>query len=467
MKGPACLFDPRKMVPAPERLEPFPSRREALEETIHISVPAVAELLLVSLSSVVDTMMVGQLGSAAISAVGVSGQIRGLLLCINRALCVGVMAVTARRMGEGSRRGVNQSLKQALVLSLLINGSVFVGGFCLVRPLLGLYGAQGEVLRLGEEYLQVICAGSFFYTLCLTINAAMRGVGNTRLTFRTNLVANIVNLVLNYVLINGKFGFPRLEVRGAAIATAIGNLAAFLMAMESVWSRNKELSLRYPCPWRLDRRTAGGILRVSSSSMVEQITLQAGKAIHTRIIVSSGVVDYAANTIVLTLFDFSFSISDGFGNGAASLTGQNLGRRRVDLAKVAVQTGLGLASLTVGAYLLVLLGFRRGLLGLYVSDQAVVDLAAKLVLIMAVAALAQSRQAVLAGVLRGAGDSGFVAKQAFVGIAVVRPALTFLLARVLGLGAMGAWLSVTTDQFLRMGLLTWRFRSGKWTDIPL
>ena len=95
------------------------------------------------------------------------------------------------------------------------------------------------------------------------------------------------------------------------------------------------------------------------------------------------------------------------------------------------------------------------------------DLAAKLVLIMAVAALAQSRQAVLAGVLRGAGDSGFVAKQAFVGIAVVRPALTFLLARVLGLGAVGAWLSVTTDQFLRMGLLTWRFRSGKWTDIPL
>lgn len=119
-------------------------------------------------------------------------------------------------MGEGSRRGVNQSLKQALVLSLLINGTVFLAGFCLVRPLLGLYGAQGEVLRLGEEYLQVICAGSFFYTLCLTINAAMRGVGNTRLTFRTNLVANIVNLVLNYVLINGKFGFPRLEVRGAA-----------------------------------------------------------------------------------------------------------------------------------------------------------------------------------------------------------------------------------------------------------
>ncbi len=455
------------MVPAGLRQSPFPSDRQIYRQDFAMAWPSTVESVLISLVSAVDTMMVGGLGSAAISAVGICAQPRLLTLAVIISLNVGVTAVVARRKGENNEAGAIRCLKQALAISVILTFLVCGLAFTFAEPLLILAGAEGEYLGLSLQYLRIIIIGLLFYAVTLTINAAQRGAGNTKVALRTNLAANLINLVFNYLLINGHGGFPRLEVAGAAIATALGNLVAFAMALASILNPKCFINLRNPISWRFEKNVVASITKVSSSALAEQFFLRFGMLTFTRLVSGLGTVPYATHVVCMNIMNLSFSLGDGLGTAASALVGQSLGARRPDLAmiygKVTQRMAFTAALIMAGTFL----SGRFAIIRLFIDEEPVIALGGRVMIIIALICLIQTTQVVLAGSLRGAGDTAFVALLALLGLTIVRPVAAYLLCYPAGLGLIGAWFGLLADQLLRMVLLTWRFQGDSWTKIKL
>ncbi|MEG0766491.1 MAG: MATE family efflux transporter, partial [Clostridia bacterium] len=223
------FFSPESMVKPNARLGELPSARRAYGDVIQIALPSVMEMVLMSLIGSVDTMMVGMLGHEAIAAVGLTGQPRMLMLAIFFALNVGVTAIVARRKGENRKEDANRTMRNALVLILSLSLVMMAIAVSFSRQLVAFAGAQPDTLDLATSYFRIISWVVPINARTMCINAAQRGVGNTRITMYVNIVANLVNVVFNYLLIGGNLGFPRMGVAGAALASAIGICVGFLL----------------------------------------------------------------------------------------------------------------------------------------------------------------------------------------------------------------------------------------------
>jgi len=444
-----------------------PDTRQVYKNAIDMAWPSAIEAVLVGLVSSIDIMMVGSLGASAIAAVGITNQPKFILLAIIFSLNVGVTAIVARRRGEKDREGANRCLRQALVICLMLSAILSVIGFTYARPLLLFAGAQADVIDNAVTYFRIIAIGNFFTSVSLTINAAQRGSGNTKISMRTNIVANIVNLTFNFLLINGHFGFPKLGVAGAAIATLLGNIVAFLMSLRSITKADGFLHIKFKSDWKLDKETVKSIMSISSSSFVEQICMRVGFLVTTMLVASLGTIAFATHQICMNIVNLSFTFGDGLGIGASALVGQNLGAKRPDLATIYSKTIQRIA-LTVGAILFILfIGGRYFLVGLFTNDDSIIQMGGKIMIIMAMMSPVQTVSVVIGGTLRGAGDTKFVAYSSLISIGIVRPLTTWLFCYPLGFGILGAWFSFMTDQCLRLLINSWRFKTGKWTKIKI
>lgn len=464
----AKLFEPKEMV-APSLIRgELPSAKEAYGRFLSLAWPSALESVLVALVSSVDTMMVSSLGPQAISAVGVTGQPRMLMMIGIVSLNMGVTAVVARRRGEGDMLSAAKTLKQSLVLSVLLGIIMLAASWLLTEPILLLAGAQAEYIADSAAYFRIIMGGQFFACIGLTINAAQRGCGNTKVSMRSNVTANLVNIIFNYFLINGNFGFPKLGVVGAAIATAIGNVVAFLMALYSVVHPHKgELSLLDGGSWKLDKQTLGSVVKVGTGALAERVSLRVGLFAFSSIIARLGTIQFATHQVSMSLSQLIFSFADGLGIAASSLVGQGLGMKRADLSIIFGKIGQR-CSMVIGFTLSALLViFHSALYGLFSTDAQVIALSSTLCYFVAGVCMIQTSQVVISGCLRGAGDSRFVAVSSLVSIGTFRVGLSYLLCYPLGLGVYGAWIGFLVDQFTRLTLNYVRFHRGKWTSIRL
>lgn len=218
------FFSIRYMLkPSQHTDKPLPATKEVYKRQFDLTWPCAVESVLVSLIGSIDTMMVGGIGPEAIAAVGITNQPKFILLAVIFSLNTGVTAVVARRKGQQDMLGANSCLRQAMIISLGLSALMSVVGAVFARPILLFAGAGADVIDDATIYFQILMTSIVFTSLSLTINAAQRGAGNTKISMRTNLTANVVNIIFNYLLINGVWIFPKMGVAGAAAATAIGN----------------------------------------------------------------------------------------------------------------------------------------------------------------------------------------------------------------------------------------------------
>jgi len=461
------VFDVQKMYPRERRLGEFPSNKRAYKTYFSIAWPCALESLLVSLIGSVDTIMVGRLGTGAIAAVGITNQPKFVLLAMCFALNVGVTAVVARRKGEDDRDGANRAFRSAVLIALAISVVMSVIGIAFAEPIMRFAGAEEEYLLDSVMYFQIVTAGLAFSAVTMVINSAHRGCGNTRITMYTNIASNLVNIFFNYMLINGIWFFPRLGVKGAAIATFIGITVALVIAVVSLLDRERYLTFFLKVGWRIRRTVVQPVMKVSSSAFVEQIFLRIGFMAYTTVVARLGVVSYATHHICMNIINLSFAFGDGFGVAASSLVGQNLGAKRHDLSIMYGKVGQRIAfSISTVLFVFFVMG-RDVLIELFNDDPDVVALGATIMVIIAFSTHFQTSQVVLNGCLRGAGDSKFVAVTSLVSVAIIRPVLTWVLCYPMKLGLMGAWISLTVDQSFRFVSALARFNGEKWTRIKL
>lgn len=444
--------------------QPLPPASKLFGTAFALTWPAGLEAGLVAIGYSIDTAVVGTLGTVAMNAVGITVQPRLIVQCFAISLNIGVTAVIARQRGADNQEEANRCLKQAIILSILISFFSVLVAWLAAWPLLRLAGAAPVYIADSVTYFRIVLPGLFFYNIGLTVCAAQRGVGNTKTSLMANLAAIAVKILLAYSLIGGRFGLPALGFTGVAVASVIGHLVGFAVAFSSVLKRHSYIHVRRAGSWRPQAKILSGITKVGGSALAEQLFLRLGMLIYIRLVSGLGTVAYTSYIICDSIITISYGISLGLGDAAAALTGQALGAERKDLAIIygGICRRFSITfsfCFSVGCFIL-----RRQIVGMFSANPLVIALGEDMMLAVVAVTLAQGYQAIYAGCLRGAGDTKYVAYISLVSLAILRPIFSWALCYPLGLGILGAWISMLLDQSGRLYLLQRRFSSDKWLD---
>lgn len=446
----------------------IPKTKTLVRKAIKVAWPSTVESFLVAMVSFIDTIMVSTLGSYAIAAVGLTTQPKFLCLTFFISLNIAVSSVVARRKGEGDRKRANNTLLQALIITGVLSIVISALAMIFAEPFLKFAGSKSDTHGFSVVYFRIIMGGLIFNVVSLVINAAQRGCGNTKIAMRTNLASNLVNVVFNYLLIGGNLGFPALGVAGAAIATVLGTIVAFFMSIYSISHLDGFLYIKYfKKNFSIDKNSLKSLFSVGSSSFVEQIFMRTGFLLYTLVIANLGTSAFAAHQIGMNIINISFSLGDGLSIAGVALIGQNLGKKRPDLAKIygSICRRIGLIASIMISIIYAILG--KDIFKLFTNDPDVLKYSVKIMDIVIFIVIFQIAHAIYGGCLRGAGDTKYTAIVSLISITFIRPFVGWLLTYPLAMGLIGAWFGILTDQIVRFYLTSCRFKSGKWTKIKI
>ncbi len=460
-------FQWQKMISPEQIVGEMPTNKEIYQKTFNIAWPSAVESILIALIYAVDMMMVGSLGAESISAVGITNQPKFFMLAPILALNIAVTVLVSRRKGEGKQESANNYLRQAFVICIIASLCLSLLGAIFAEPFLMFAGANEDYIQLAVNYFRIIMIGNFFQCMSLTMTAAQRGAGNTKISMVTNIAANIVNLFFNVMLIHGLLFFPKLGVNGAAIATMIGNIVAFSIATYSLTKKGGFLNLKLSEFKGFDAQTMKDIKAISLPSLVEQGFLRFGFLMYAKSVAGLGTLAFAAHNVCMQMMSISFSFGDGISIANTSLVGQSLGQKRPDMAMVYAKISQR-AGICVATLLMIFISLNRvAIVGLFTNDAQVIMATEIPMIILSITVLFQIPQVIVVGSLRGAGDVRFVAMLMLISVSIVRPVLAYLLSYPLGLGLLGAWLALLLDQITRNVLSSFRFKQNKWTKIKV
>ena len=436
-----------------------------LKETFRIAWPSVTESVLIVLAGMVDTYMVSTLGKASVAGVGVTNQPKYFAYTMFYALNTAIASMVARRLGQKRRKDANGMFLTALVFVTVV--SIVMGLLCVIfaRPILLLFGANPQTLPMAVPYWNIVMGFSVFNLVSMYINAAQRGCGNTRIAMTTNLTSNIVNVIMNYLLINGHCGFPALGINGAAIATVLGTVVAFFMSVRSLFKKDSFVQAQYirAESIRPSRESVKELVPMSGTLLSENLMTRLGFAITGALTARIGTDPYSAHIVGMTFMNLGFAFGDGLQSAMVALVGKSVGENNPAKAKSYVRSGqkFGLViSVIVAALMLVL---DKQIFGLYFpNDPIMLEYGQLISRFIAVIMPIQVAKIVFNGMLRGAGDVRFTLIGSTIGVTIVQSILMYFLIIRMRTGLTGVWVSILISQAVQLALFSWRYFSGRW-----
>lgn len=308
-------------------------------DILTIALPSLVELVLTSLTSMADQIMVGrlpgQLGVQALSAVGLCMNPKFILMTALMAINTGTTAVVARYRGMGNQEKANQTFKQSLIFNIFLSAIMMVIGVVFARKLIGLIAGNGiseTTVEYAVTYFRIQMYGFIPLMMTNTVTSTLRAIGDSKMPMVYNTIANVVNLFFNYGLIYGKLGMPEMDVAGASLATVIGQCVAFVIAMYIMFSKKRYVYLDFKEKTGYNKTIMSNVLGIGLPSMLEQLCLRIGIIIYSRIVASLGDIAYATHMVCMNIQSLTFMSVWAFQNSATTLMGQSLGRRRLDMA---------------------------------------------------------------------------------------------------------------------------------------
>ncbi len=438
---------------------------------IQLSLPVFAEVVLQTLTQVVDMAMVGRLGASAIAAVGLSMQPLFLGQGVFMGLSVGTTALVARFTGAGDRRMAGRTNHQSLLVSTGLALVMCAAAYVYARDIVSLMGAEQDVVLLGTSYLRYLVPGFAVLLATMTVGGALRGAGDTTTPMKINVLVNLINVVGNYMLIFGHLGFPALGVDGAAIATTVSRIIGGALFVWAAWRRGSPVApprqAHLVDHLRIDTVLVGRVLRVGVPAILERLVISSGMLVYIRAVAGLGTVVYAAHNIANNAESLSFMPGLAFATAATALVGQGLGAGRPDFAERSAREALRLGLAVMGTMALVFLTVPQYLMMIYTSDPEIIRLGSIALRVISFGQVPMGTAFIYSGALRGAGDTRSVLYVTAFAVWVVRLSATYLLVVVGGLGLLGAWLAMVADWLVRGGYVWYRFRAGRWRRLQV
>lgn len=442
-------------------------RWAGVREVLGMALPIVIGTMSYALMQFVDNKFVAAYSQEALAAIG-SAAVWSFTLSaffIGTVACVSTFV--SQSVGRGKPHDSGAYAWQGLYISLA------TGAFALLLYpfsswFFGLFNHEPEVTRLEVVYFDVRLLGYAFIAAQAALAAFFQAIGRPIIPTVVALVAVLLNVVLDYVLIFGYYGFPEWGIGGAALATVISLLfqAGLLVAI----MLEPGLSARYGTRenWRPDRKRMGELIRIGSPSglyMIMDVTVWS--VFISLIIGRFGQTALAANGVAITYMHLGFMPALGLHHGITPIVGKWIGRGNIAMAKARTYTAIRLAvgyMVTAG---LLLAFFGEPLMRFFSADPDVIALGRTFLIFTAIFMGFDAVGIVASGALRGVGDTRFLAIMTFIGAYVIFLPIATVLAIPMELGAAGAWMGATFYIILVSAVMFHRFHGEAWRNIKI
>ena len=427
----------------------------------NLLIPVVLEQLLNSIMGTADTMMVSNVGSAAISAVSLVDSINVLVIQAFSALAAGGAIVCAQYIGQRNKEKANESARQVLFIITAI--SIAVSLICLVfqKPLLRLiFGSvEAEVMRASETYFFYTALSFPFIAAYDSAASIFRAQDNTRGPMLISMISNVINIAGNAVMI---WGF-HMGVAGAALSTLISRIFCAVVVLIQLRKDRQEIVVRDYIRIRPNWSMIKRILGIGIPSGVENSMFQLGKLAIQSTVSTLGTAAIAAQAMTNILENLNGIAAIGVGVGLMTIVGQCLGAGRQDEAVYYIKKLCVIAEVIIIVSCLGVFALTKPITILGGMEKVSADMCFHMVMWITIVKPIAWTMAFIPGYgLRAAGDVKFSMITSCCTMWACRFCLCVFLIRKLGFGPMGVWIGMFADWTVRSIIFTWRFHSRKW-----
>lgn len=431
-----------------------------------LATPVILGMLGHIVVALVDNIMVGQLGTAELAAVSLGNSFMFIAMSLGIGFSTAITPLVAEADGEGNISAGRSSFKHGLFLCVVL-GIVLFGMVLLAKPLMYAMKQPAEVVELAMPYLNLVAASLIPLIIFQAFKQCSDGLSMTRFPMYATIVANIINVILNYIFIFGKFGAPQLGVVGAAIGTLVARviMVACLWYMMDRHHKSREF-VRHIKFFTLTRAMLKKLINLGFPSAMQMFF---EVAVFTAAIWLSGILGknpQAANQIALNLASMTFMVAMGLSVVAMIRVGNQKGLQSFsELRRIAFSIFL-LTTLLAVVFALIFMIFNTSLPKIYLDlDDAsnfadnfeVVTIASKLMLIAAVFQISDAIQVVALGALRGMQDVKIPMFITFIAYWLIGFPISFYLSMYSDYGSIGIWLGLLAGLTASAVMLFLRF----------
>ena len=428
-----------------------------------IAVPVTLQSMLQASFSIVDQIMIGQLGETNISAVGLGSNFSLIFSVVIGAVGAVAGILIAQFMGAEDKKEAWCSFDVSLICGIMISALFLLAAGAFPLQILGLYTEDMSIINAGAVYFRIVAFSYIPMAVSNILSAWLRCREHATIPFLASFGAVAVNTGLNYLLIFGKFGFPRMEIKGAAIATLISQLFNLVFIVIGFVVCNRRDGDKPVLSLRFKKITIRDYLVMIMPILVSEFLWSLGQNVESAVYGHLGTSNLAAYTLTGPIQGLIVGALSGLSAAAGVMIGKRLGRKEYDEAyaesKKIMYAGLA-GSVVVASLLILLAGVYTGL---YRVDNSVKELGRILLIVFALYAPVKVENMILSGgIIRSGGNTKIIMVIDIVGTWCIGIPLCLLAAYVFRWGIVGVYALLTTEEIFRLAVALVIFRKRKW-----
>ena len=440
--------------------------RPMIREILLLAYPVIVGMVSHTVLNLVDTAMVGRLGDVALGSVGLGSYLVLVMVLVFGSLGIGTQAITSRRLGENRPEEFESIAINASFLALVVGVTVSVAGFLLSPWIFSLMSDNPDVVRVGTPYLAIRFLSLFSMVIIFTLRGFVYGLGRTRIDMVVSVLINLINILLNYFLIFGHWIFPRLEVKGAAIASAVSTVIGLAVYAAFVYIR---VHRRLPDGGRarsLDKELQWQIIRISVPRALQSISI-IGFLVFLSFIGQIGTGELAISNIIFKAFNLSFMVGMSVGTASATLVGRSLGEGNERLAVRYGWHSVGIGAVVMGMIGTLFMFFPREIMGFFTDSQETIEKGVLPFQLLGAFQLIDGVGIVLSRTLQGAGSTFYVMASEMIVVWIFFIPFTYAAINMMNGGIVLAWWGLFIYIVLFATAMVLKFHEGGWKRVRI
>lgn len=436
---------------------------------ILLAIPMVLEMMMESVFALVDLYFVGHLehSSFAIQTVGLTESVITIIYSLAIGISMAATAVVARRIGEKDTVAAAKAGIQAIIIAFVINTIISVFGFIYAKDILLLMGASQEAADYGMNFTRIMIGGSLCIMLLFLINGIFRGAGNAAIAMRSLWLANICNIILCPILINGFGPIPAFGLIGAAIATTTGRSIGVLYQMYHLFNGRGILKI-IPSYFIPDFEQIKNIAKIAAPGVLQFVIASCSWIFLAQLVATTGGDHGSAGyQTALRIMMFFILPAWGLSNAAATLVGQNLGANQIERAEKSVYTTAKYNTVFMAIIMVITLLFARYIISFFSNDIVIQNIAVEALQTMSLGYIFYGIGMVLINTFNGAGDTWTPTCVNFFGFWLFQIPLAYVLAKHFKMGPTGVFMAVPIAETAITLASIVLYKKGKWKKIQV
>lgn len=436
---------------------------------ILLAIPMMLEMCMESVFALVDLYFVGHLhnSSEAVQIVGLTESILTIIYSLAIGISMAATAVVARRIGENNPAAAAEAGMQCILVAFMINVFISIAGLIYADDILQLMGASKQVAANGRPFMRIMLGSSIIIMLLFLINGIFRGAGNAAVAMKSLWLANIINILLCPIFINGLWFIPAMGLTGAAIATTIGRGTGVLYQCYYLLNGKGILKMKLQ-QLKPDFEQIKALIKIAAPGILQFVIASCSWVFLAKLVATTGGDEGSAGyQTAIRLMMFFMLPAWGLSNAAATLVGQNLGAKELKRAensvlKTAKYNVIFMLSVTVFTQL-----FAPSLVSFFSNDAGVQAVAVKALRTMSLGYVLYGIGMVLMNAFNGAGDTWTPTKINFAGFWLFQIPLAYILSTQLSWGPFGVFVAVPVAETLITITGIVLFKRGKWKHVTV